>query len=169
MCSVLLAANTSIAPTNRHSLPDDDAVRQDLDAYMKDPNQFADLHVYRVTSTQNPTLTRAQNYNMNRTRSAHLRKDLADDFAGADIKEHHDVTPVASRPLKRAVHAMKNMHHKKLRKAVLGYSPVPPSHLDDFENRRTEKEQQRLKQEQESAQQCINLLDTVIELMVRAH
>ena len=57
--------------------------------------------------------------------------------------------------------------HKKVKKQMMGYDgDHPPEHLEFLESH-TEIVQERLEQEKQNAEDCTNLLDSIIEIMVR--
>ena len=54
-----------------------------------------------------------------------------------------------------------------LEKQRIGYDPEDPHRHQVYWEHQTPEVQVRLEQEQEAAQQCINLLDSIVEIMVR--
>ena len=58
--------------------------------------------------------------------------------------------------------------HKALERQRIGYDPEDPHRHQIYLQQQEPGVQVRLEQELEAAQQCINLLDSIVEIMVRA-
>ena len=81
------------------------------------------------------------------------------------LPETNDLSPVPKRPVRVQQAAILHTVQKKM----LGYNKdTPHAHQEYFDRQIDPDVKKRLEQEQQAAQQCIGLLDTIIQIMVRA-
>jgi|EP01046_Picozoa_sp_COSAG06_P058979 hypothetical protein len=88
-------------------------------------------------------------------------------IAAVQLDETNDLTPTPRRGLRDVVDDAMDQHRAsgaKLRKLVNGFDGNPHAHLENLENH---KDKARLEQEKQNAEDCTNLLNSIIEIMVR--